>query len=80
MTDYASIMLECISKLLSEWRIGEVRDIHADMMRYTRETICSVLFGSEFAANNLEITNAVSVVFGDLRGDPVPTNLEEIAL
>jgi cytochrome P450 len=69
MTDYASIMLECISKQLSEWRIGEVRDIHADMMRYTRETICSVLFGSEFAANNLEITNAVSVVFGDLRAE-----------
>src|ERR1700751_2555408 len=69
MTDYASIMLECISKQLSEWRIGEVRNIHADMMRYTRETICSVLFGSEFAANNLEITNAVSVVFGDLRAE-----------
>jgi cytochrome P450 len=69
MTDYASIMLKCISKQLSEWRIGEVRDIHADMMRYTRETICSVLFGSEFAANNLEIGNAVSVVFGDLRAE-----------
>jgi len=69
MTDYTSIMLECISKQLSEWRIGEVRDIHADMMRYTRETICSVLFGSEFAANNPEITNAVSVVFGDLRAE-----------
>jgi cytochrome P450 len=69
MTDYASIMLGCISKQLSEWHIGEVRDIHADMMRYTRETICSVLFGSEFAANNLEIANAVSAVFGDLRAE-----------
>ena len=69
MTDYASIMLKCISKQLSEWRVGQVRDIHADMMRYTRETICSVLFGSEFAAHNLEITNAVSVVFGDLRAE-----------
>jgi cytochrome P450 len=69
MTDYASIMLECISKQLPEWHSGEVRDIHAEMMRYTREAICSVLFGSEFAANNLEITNAVSVVFGDLRAE-----------
>ena len=66
-TDYASIMLECISRQLSEWRIGEVRDIHADMMRYTRETICSVLFGSEFAANNLEIADAVSVVLAICR-------------
>ena len=69
MTGYASIMLKCISRQLSEWRIGEVRDIHADMMLYTRETICSVLFGSEFAANNLEIADAVSVVFGDLRAE-----------
>jgi cytochrome P450 len=34
-----------------------------------RETICSVLFGSEFDANNLEIADAVSVVFGDLRAE-----------
>jgi hypothetical protein len=69
MTGYASIMLKCISKQLSEWRVGQVRDIHADMMLYTRETICGVLFGSEFAANNLEIADAVSVVFGDLRAE-----------
>jgi cytochrome P450 len=69
MTHYASIMLNCISKQLLEWRIGEVRDIHADMMRYTRETICSVLFGSGFAASNPEIGHAVSVVFGDLRAE-----------
>ena len=50
ITDYTSIMLKCISKQLSEWRNGEVRDLHADMMRYTRETICGVLFGTEFAA------------------------------
>ncbi|WP_245632293.1 cytochrome P450 [Edaphobacter aggregans] len=62
-------MLKCISRLLSEWRVGDVRDIHADMMRYTRETICSVLFGGEFTPNNVEIGNAVSVVFGDLRAE-----------
>jgi cytochrome P450 len=69
MTDYASIMLSCISRLLSEWRVGDIRNIHADMMRYTRETICSVLFGDEFTSNNVEIGNAVSVVFGDLRAE-----------
>jgi cytochrome P450 len=69
MADYASIMLKCISRLLSEWRAGDVRNIHADMMRYTRETICSVLFGGEFTSNNVEIGNAVSVVFGDLRAE-----------
>ena len=69
LAGYASIMLKCISRQISDWRIGEVRDIHADMMLYTRETICSVLFGSEFAANNLKIADAVSVVFGELRAE-----------
>jgi cytochrome P450 len=69
MADYASIMLNGIYRLLSEWCVGDVRDIHADMMRYTRETICSVLFGGEFTSNNVEIGNAVSVVFGDLRAE-----------
>ena len=64
---YASLMLECIARQTAEWRVGTVRDIHADMMRYTRETICAVLFGSAFTASNPEIGNAVSVVFGDLR-------------
>lgn len=67
MVGYASIMLECIARLTAEWRVGAVRDIHADMMRYTRETICAVLFGSAFTASNPDMGNAVSVVFGDLR-------------
>jgi cytochrome P450 len=62
-------MLACISEQLSEWRVGDVRDIHPDMLRYTRETICGVLFGNGFAAHNPEIGNAVSVVFGDLRAE-----------
>jgi cytochrome P450 len=64
---YASIMLECIARQSAEWRVGAVRDIHTDMMQYTRETICAVLFGSAFTASNPEMRNAVSVVFGDLR-------------
>lgn len=64
---YASIMLECIARQTAEWRVGTTRYIHADMMRYTRETICAVLFGSAFTASNPEVGNAVSVVFGDLR-------------
>jgi cytochrome P450 len=55
MTDYASIMLKCISKQLSEWRNGEVRNLHADMMRYTRETICGVLFGTELPPTTLKL-------------------------
>jgi cytochrome P450 len=67
LSRYASLMLECIARQVSAWRIGTVCDIHAEMMRYTRETICAVLFGSALTASNPEIGKAVSVVFGDLR-------------
>jgi cytochrome P450 len=67
MARYASIMLECIGRQTTDWRVGAVCDFHADMMRYTRETICSVLFGSAFTASNPEMASAVSLVFGDLR-------------
>ena len=69
MNHYAGIMLDCISRQVSEWQPGQVRDIHRDMMRYTRETICNVLFGSQFSANNPGMGDAVSVVFGDLQAE-----------
>ena len=69
MARYASVMLECIARLTSQWRDGEVRDVGADMMQYTRETICRVLFGNADAISQREMADAVSVVFGDLRAE-----------
>jgi len=69
LTRYACMMLDCIARQIAEWRPGAVRDVHVDMMRYTRETICSVLFGSAFAVEHSEIANDVSTVFGDLRSE-----------
>ena len=69
MARYASVMLECIARLTSQWRVGEVRDAGADMMQYTRETICRVLFGNADALSQREMADAVSVVFGDLRAE-----------
>jgi cytochrome P450 len=66
---YSAIMLATLAESTRAWRAGEIRDIHGEMMKYTRETICRVLFGDEFAASRPEVAAAVSIVFGDLRSE-----------
>jgi len=69
LAKYASIMLTVIRKQINRWQDGEVRNIHVEMMQYTRETICAVLFGEDFTAARKEVGVAVSTVFGDLRSE-----------
>jgi cytochrome P450 len=66
---YGCIMIDRISTQMAEWRPGAIRDVHADMMRYTRETICAVLFGGSSAIDHSEMASNVSTVFGDLRSE-----------
>jgi len=66
---YASQMLTVVRGLTLEWRAGDTVDIHAEMMKYTRDTICRVLFGDEFATTQPGIADAVSIVFGGLRSE-----------
>lgn len=69
LAKYASIMLRVLQTSLREWKDGETHDIHAAMMKYTRETICAVLFGEDFAAAQKEVGGAVSTAFGGLRSE-----------
>src|SRR5215469_4644735 len=69
LAKYASIMLTVIRKQINRWQDGEVRNIHVEMMQYTRETICAVLFSEDFTAARKEVGVAVSTVFGDLRSE-----------
>ena len=66
---YSSTMLAVARALTSQWRAGDTLDIHAEMMKYTRDTICRVLFGDEFAATQPGVADSVSIVFGDLRSE-----------
>jgi cytochrome P450 len=43
---YASMMVEETEKMLATYRIGEVRDIHVDMMALTLRIVCRTLLGS----------------------------------
>lgn len=69
LAKYSSIMLATIGSQTSAWQAGKTYDIHAEMMKYTRESICSVLFGGQFTAAQSEVGAAVSTVFGDLRSE-----------
>lgn len=68
LAHYARVMLGVIDAQTRAWRTGQTRDIHAEMMTYTRDTICSVLFGPGFAAER-DVAAAVSTVFGGLRSE-----------
>ena len=65
---YSSIMLATMERVLDAWRPGEVRNIHPEMMRYTREVICAALFGDTLS-NPQALGDAVDTVFGDLRSE-----------
>ncbi len=65
---YGSIMLAKIEQRLEHWRAGEVRNIHPEMMRYTREVICACLFGDTLPEEQA-LGQAVDTVFGELRSE-----------
>ncbi len=69
LAKYFSIMLATATMVTRTWKTGQTRDIHAEMLKYTRETICRVLFGERLAAAQGDVAAAVSVVFGELRSE-----------
>jgi cytochrome P450 len=66
---YTAIMRDTAGEVIRGWQAGQTLDMHAQMMRYTRETICRVLFGTQVAADRPELPAAVSIVFGELRSE-----------
>ena len=43
---YAAIMVQHASRLAAEWRDGELRDVHKDMMHLTLDIVAETLFGA----------------------------------
>ena len=68
LASYARIMLAKIEQQLAQWKDGETHDIGAEMLRYTRESICAVLFGETFDQAP-ELARALTTVFGELRSE-----------
>ena len=43
---YAEVMVDCTQRRIAQWRDGETRDIHDEMMRVTMEIAAKTLFGT----------------------------------
>ena len=69
LAKYASIMLSVIQRQMLAWKDGATIDIHHEMMAYTRDVICRVLFGEDVAEEHSKLGEAVSTVFGGLRSE-----------
>jgi cytochrome P450 len=62
IASYGNTMVAYAERLLEGWHDGEVRDIHADMMRVGLEIAAKVLFDVEVAAEKERISEALDTV------------------
>jgi cytochrome P450 len=49
LPSYAEMMVAYAERMLAGWQSGEVRDLHAEMMRLTLEIVAQALFGADVA-------------------------------
>jgi cytochrome P450 len=59
---YASIMVAYTERMLANWRDGESRDIHQDMMRLTLEIVAMALFSVEIASDKDRVAVALDTL------------------
>ena len=59
---YAPIMTAAAARMLSSWRNGEQRNIHAEFMRLTLEIVGECLFGAQVADAAERVGKAMEVV------------------
>jgi cytochrome P450 len=59
---YGAVMVEYAERLLGEWRPGQTRDVHADMMRLTLEIVAQTLFSATAAGQADRVGRAMEEV------------------
>lgn len=57
---YGEIMVDYTERLISNWKNGELRDIHRDMMRLTLEVVVKTLFNAEVSGEADKVERALS--------------------
>ena len=82
---YGPVMVEGAGRMLATWRDGQVRDIHAELMRVTFNVVARCLFGADLAERAERVEMAVGVLSDHflnplfwspiLRRLPAPSNL-----
>ncbi|WP_435098965.1 cytochrome P450 [Halarchaeum sp. P4] len=62
---YADVMADYTERTLSEWRDGELRNVHEDMMQLTVEIAAQALFGVDIREEEGAIADALEVLMDD---------------
>jgi cytochrome P450 len=57
---HAPVMVEAAGRMLATWRDGQVRDIHAELMRVTLDVVARCLFGADLADRTEGVVGAES--------------------
>jgi cytochrome P450 len=58
---YSAVMVDYAERLSAQWREGEERDLHADMMRLTLEIVAKVLFDADVTSDVDDVGQALQV-------------------
>lgn len=82
---YAETMVEYAQRLMENWRNGEERDVHQEMMRLTLQIVAKTLFNAEVTRDAQEVGKSLELLLelgADFRRTlfvphwvPTPTNL-----
>jgi cytochrome P450 len=67
---YGGIMVDVAARLASQWRDGEERDVHKDMMRITLEIVAQTLFGANVGDHAEVVGHALEAITAFV-ADPV---------
>jgi cytochrome P450 len=62
VASYGQTMVSFTERLLAEWRDGETRDVHTEMMRLTLQIVAKTLFDADVDHNALEIGKALEAI------------------
>ena len=62
VTSYADTMVRYASRIASEWRDGEERDIHAEMMRLTLSIVAKTLFDADVDREAKRVGHALEAI------------------
>ena len=57
---YGDVMVEYTRRMVSQWKPGEKRDIHRDMMRLTLEIVVKTLFDADVSQDADKVGNVLS--------------------
>jgi len=65
---YAAITLEEAVRMMEKWQVGDIRDVHRDMMKVTLSVALRSLFGMELGGRNGIIEQALDAITRNTSG------------